>query len=549
PIKPWDVLCHQISGTLLDVQEIEITELFDLTKTAFPYEGMSSQEFKEILQFMEKRKLLEHKNGKITRGSRTRVFYYEHLSTIPDVHKVNALDIATRSSIGVLDEDYVSESIESGSLFVIRGRPWQVVTIEDDEVLCAPVSDLNTEAPRWIGEMIPVPFEVATEVAKVWKGVAEKDKSEVKRWLENDYGISGNAQARMIESIQSCKESLGVFPTEEHFVIEDFDSALVLHAPLGTKANETLGLVIAALLTTRLGIEVGVERDPYRVLFTSNIRLKPEQLVDVLRDYTGAQVSEILAMVVKTTQNFASRFIHVGRRMGIIRRDAKTREIPVKRLIRSYEGTPVFKEAMREVLEEKLDEKRVVNVFDGVSKGLIQITSVETEHPSPLARLIVEEKTRFEVIGEITDENEVLSMMEDRLLSKRFRLVCMATGDWNSVRTVSTMEDRVECPVCGSTMIAALSPNDSDFTKIIKKKVDGKALTRDEEKKYKAGGLTATLISNYGKRALLVLSGRGVGPTTASRILRPELIDRHEILKAIAKAEREYAQTRPFWGD
>ncbi|MHA2071637.1 MAG: hypothetical protein ACW985_07605, partial [Candidatus Thorarchaeota archaeon] len=257
----------------------------------------------------------------------------------------------------------------------------------------------------------------------------------------------------------------------------------------------------------------------------------------------------ILRKTIKTTQNFTSRFIHVGRRMGIIRRDAKMREIPIKRLVKAYEGSPVFDEAMREVLDEKLDEKRVAGIFERGSSGELGVNIARTESPSHLARLIVEEKTRFEVIGEISDEEEVLAMMEDRLLSKRFRLVCMAKGDWDSTRTVSTMDDIVKCPVCESRMIAVLPPTDKDFTKIVAKRVAGKPLTKSEEKKYRAGGLMATLVSDYGKRALLVLAGRGIGATTAARILKPGLIDRHSILREIAKAEKEYARTRPFWRD
>ncbi|MHA1924410.1 MAG: DEAD/DEAH box helicase [Candidatus Thorarchaeota archaeon] len=549
PLMPWDVLCHQICGLLLDTQEIEHSDLLSVLSLAFPYHGLRSESLDRILEFMTEKKLASVENGKITRNKRTRVFYYEHLSTIPDVHKVNALDMATRSSIGVLDEDYVTQNVDTGSVFVIRGRPWQVVSIEEDEVLCAPVTDIDTEAPRWIGEMIPVPYEVATEVAKVWNAIAEKDENEGQDWLKREYGVGDEAQNHVIEKVKESLAELGRLPLESLFIIEDFHSGLVLHAPLGTRTNETLGLVIAALLTTRMGVNVAVERDPYRILFTSSVRIEPEHIVDVLKDYNGKQASMILRKTIKTTQNFTSRFIHVGRRMGIIRRDAKMREIPIKRLVKAYEGSPVFDEAMREVLDEKLDEKRVVDIFDKGSSGKLEVNIAKTESPSHLARLIVEEKTRFEVIGEISDEEEVLAMMEDRLLAKRFRLVCMAKGDWDSTRTVSTMDDIVKCPVCGSRMIAVLPPTDKDFTKIVAKRVAGKPLTKSEEKKYRAGGLMATLVSDYGKRALLVLAGRGIGATTAARVLKPGLTNRHSILREIAKAEKEYARTRPFWRD
>jgi ATP-dependent Lhr-like helicase len=216
-------------------------------------------------------------------------------------------------------------------------------------------------------------------------------------------------------------------------------------------------------------------------------------------------------------------------------------------LIKSFKDSPVFDEAMREVLVEKLDEKQVQSIFDKFSTGELSVHIVRTELPSPLARLIVEEKTRFEVMGELMDEDEVFRIMEERLLSKRFKLVCMGNGDWDSIRTLSTLEDVVECPVCDSRMITARSPTDTEFRKILRKRISGKQLSAKEEKEFKRAALIADLVSRYGKKALVVLSGRGIGARTASRILRPGLVDRLEILKEIAKAEKEYAKTRPFW--
>jgi len=317
---------------------------------------------------------------------------------------------------------------------------------------------------------------------------------------------------------------------------------------LGTRANETLGIVIAALLTTRLGFVVAVERDPYRILFTAKDELKSSHILDVLREYSGEQASHILKIAVKQTQNFASRFVHVARRMDIVRKDAKSNQIPVRYLIKSFEGTPVFEEAMREVLEEKMDEKRTMEVFDRYSNGNLEIRETKTVGPSPLARLIIEEKTRFEVMGEITEEDEVLRMMEERLLSKKFRLVCMAETHWNSVRTIKTLDEVVTCPICESKMIAVLQLSDKDFTKLLDKRLRGKVLlTKEEEKKYKAASLTAELVARYGKTALLVLAGRGIGATTAARILSPSLKERLEILRAIAKGELQYERTRPYW--
>jgi ATP-dependent Lhr-like helicase len=202
---------------------------------------------------------------------------------------------------------------------------------------------------------------------------------------------------------------------------------------------------------------------------------------------------------------------------------------------------------MREVLQEKMDEARVRNVFDKCASGAIDVEVVRTESPSLLAKLIVEEKTRFEVMGEISDEDEVLKMMEERLLSKQFRLVCMAENHWNSVRTVSTLEDEVTCPICDSRMIAAVHQSNQTLVKILEKRRRGEALSKKETRDYQAASLTAQLIARYGKTAILVLAGRGIGATTAARILNPRLKDRLDILRAIAKGELEYERTRPYW--
>ena len=456
--------------------------------------------------------------------------------------------MTTRTSIGVLDEDYVTANVEAGSVFVIRGRPWTVISVdpETSEVVCAPATGANTDIPRWIGEMIPVPYEVASEVAEVWK-TAENRGEKAGKWLGREYGIADNGQIYLIEAVRAAQEALARIPTATDFVLEDFGTGLVLHAPLGTRANESLGIVIASLLTTRLGFDIGVERDPYRILFTSTERIEPDAVIDVLNEYTADQASQILRLAVKNTQNFASRFIHVARRMDIVRRDAKPRLIPVRRLLKSYDNTPLFDETMREVLEEKMDEVRMKDVFEKYRRGSLRVHIVKTTHPSHLARLIIEEKTRFEVMGEISEEDEVLRMMNERLISRQFRLVCMAGAHWDSIRTVSTLEKDVTCPVCGARMIAVLHPSNETFKKALTKRIRGDTLSKQEQKDYNQGALTAQLVARYGKTAILVLAGRGIGPRTASRILKPGLVEQKEILRAIARGEMEYERTRPFW--
>jgi ATP-dependent Lhr-like helicase len=56
------------------------------------------------------------------------------------------------------------------------------------------------------------------------------------------------------------------------------------------------------------------------------------------------------------------------------------------------------------------------------------------------------------------------------------------------------------------------------------------------------------LVETFGKNAIIVLSGYGVGADTGARILR-NMIDQELMYKQIYEAERQYVMTRGFWDD
>jgi len=57
----------------------------------------------------------------------------------------------------------------------------------------------------------------------------------------------------------------------------------------------------------------------------------------------------------------------------------------------------------------------------------------------------------------------------------------------------------------------------------------------------------ASLISEYRKRGVMPLLGRGIGPARAARILPIPFTLEQDFLREILRAEVEYARTRRFW--
>ena len=96
------------------------------------------------------------------------------------------------------------------------------------------------------------------------------------------------------------------------------------------------------------------------------------------------------------------------------------------------------------------------------------------------------------------------------------------------------------------TILNALNYSDYDLGKIIQKKHSGKKISAEENHKFSRAWKISSLLENFGKTALIVLSGYGVGADTGARILR-NMIGEEELYKQIYEAERQYVTTRGFW--
>ena len=96
---------------------------------------------------------------------------------IPEEKQFLVIDQTSDTSVGVLDEAFMAEYGKVGTKFIIRGSPWQIVHVTEDKVYVRPVDDPTGSIPSWIGEEIPVPYEIAQEVAQVRGFVEEKLKS------------------------------------------------------------------------------------------------------------------------------------------------------------------------------------------------------------------------------------------------------------------------------------------------------------------------------------------------------------------------------------
>src|SRR5437879_10267539 len=94
-------------------------------------------------------------------------YYFNKLSMIPDEKQYSIIDQSNDSAVGVLDEAFVAEHGEPGTKFIVRGSAWKMISIRGDKIYVVPVNDPTGAITSWVGEDIPVSYEIAAEVGLI----------------------------------------------------------------------------------------------------------------------------------------------------------------------------------------------------------------------------------------------------------------------------------------------------------------------------------------------------------------------------------------------
>ncbi|MCI4355206.1 MAG: DEAD/DEAH box helicase, partial [Thermoplasmata archaeon] len=216
-------------------------------RRAAPAHDITDPEWEALLAYMAELGSLKNDPGSLRPSRATLHRFYETLSLIPDERTYRLRDIATRRLIGTLDERFVLTQILSSptEIFLLHGRTWKVVEHRDGELLVETVSEIGQE-PRWVGEDLPVPFEVAQEIGRL-RRIGDLVA----------YPLTPEGRARLAERIAARPTDVAS-PDDTTVTVTAQGRLAIFGACFGTRTNDTLALAAAGLLTARLGARVEV---------------------------------------------------------------------------------------------------------------------------------------------------------------------------------------------------------------------------------------------------------------------------------------------------
>ncbi|HUI40081.1 MAG TPA: DEAD/DEAH box helicase [Methanothrix sp.] len=544
--KPMDVLANQLVGLEMDFGEIILERAHQIFARAYPFRDLALEELKEVLDQIAEARLTRIYGERLQRTRKAREYYFENLSMIPDEKRYNVYDIVGRRSVGTLDEAFVVSFAEPGATFVTKGEIWQITEIEEREIKVVPIQK-SGEIPSWTGEEIPVPFEVAQEVGRIRRKIrecletGEEGEKAAISYLTDNYPVDPEAAQELVDLVaKQLEENLPV-PDDAAVVVEGGGPGAIINGCFGHKTNDTLGRTITALLSARFGSSVALQIDPYRIELELPKAMLAEEIANMISELEPEHIEPILEMTLKNTTLLRWKMVHVARKFGALSRDVDYQRVSMAKLLAIFEGTPMYREALREIYHDRLDLGRAKDVLRAIHEGNIAIT---TSSLSPIGTS--GRGGGRDVTSPEHADGAVLDLLKNRIMNDRVLLFCVNCKKWKSMREVGRVPDQPECPVCGSKMVAALKPWEEEEIKIVRK--PEKKKTAEDRRRTKRVFRNANLVLSYGKTAAIALASRGLGPETAARVIGKRQRDETEFYRDILKAEREYARTKRFWG-
>src|SRR3989442_609549 len=271
PRNPLDVLAQQVVAICAD-EEIEVDELHQLVRRAYPFAELSRVQLENVLdmlagrypsdEFAELRpRIVWDRTAGVLRGRQgARRLAVTNAGTIPDrgLFGVHLVDGGGR--VGELDEEMVYEA-RAGQVFLLGASSWRIEEITRDRVLVSPAPGVPGAVPFWKGEGVGRPYELGEAIGRASRElVALSHKPAVER-LTGDHSLDERAAENLLTFLHEQQEATGAVPSDRTVVVERFrdeigDWRVCILSPFGARVHAPWALALGARLRESLGIEV-----------------------------------------------------------------------------------------------------------------------------------------------------------------------------------------------------------------------------------------------------------------------------------------------------
>ncbi|MHA1226284.1 MAG: DEAD/DEAH box helicase, partial [Candidatus Hodarchaeales archaeon] len=294
----WDILFHQIIGILIDLGETSVRKILRIINSSFLYQNITSKDLLPLLEYGKNNYFFyinkDEENGRISLKVKRKAYryYYSNLSTIPTKKTYSIVDIGTQARVGHLDDAFVSTRGEKGAIFILNGLPWELLATKENKIEVRQVKGITQATlPTWEGELIPVSYMVSQSTLELFG----------KRL---DIGSESKVIREELIEFRDKQLKMGSKPSSLRLVVEQAGRQFVIHTFLGSKGNETFGLLLSSIIGAKQGHSIQYKADPYSIFFSC---FRPIDIKETLSTLEREHIIPLLAHRIKTSELFAWR--------------------------------------------------------------------------------------------------------------------------------------------------------------------------------------------------------------------------------------------------
>ncbi len=527
--KAYDVLINQLCALSLEYKEIPVSKAYSIISRAEPYRRLTFEEFLKIAKFASEEKLIKLIDSSIGQSTRTRQYFYSNISVIPEIPKYVVKDVVTNKIIGSLDESFVSSYLDEGTVFITKGMPWKVISVDNGIVQVEKSNELQAAIPDWEGEDIPVTKETAKRVfALIGEGITAHASL-----------LDKNSFEALDKFVKEQRKYFGLYKGEGKLFIENSEDYSIIYMPLGRPANELIAKLFDYAISASSN-RITTIATPYAVfVYFAYSPIKPA----LERFFKSGSLLQLLKgdAYLVNSDLFRYKIAQVAKLAGIVDKNATLTRSDVLRIINYYKDTPIYEEAKRDLLENYFDISTVSSFLEEVSKGAIEI--VVNDGISVFGSELAKSQYAYAELLVETHSEEEIKELEGQVVGKEVELLCTYCGFVFSQK-IKDKDSKLSCPRCNSPMLCMYSDKRAE---ILLKKKKGKELGEQGAKEYEAMLREASLMEAYGNRALIALSTYGIGLATAARILKMLRKTYREFFIDLLAAQKNFVRTKKFW--
>ncbi|ACX72918.1 DEAD/H associated domain protein [Methanocaldococcus vulcanius M7] len=393
PKNCLDVLSQHLVGMALE-KVWDVDEAYNLIKKAYPYKNLSREDFLDVLNYLSggieeknvyaKIWLKDNKFGK--RGKSVRAIYYMNVGTIPDETAVDV--IADGKYVGEVEEEF-AEKLMKGDIFVLGGKTYKYLGGRGNKIRVKEVFDEKPTIPAWFSEQLPLAYDLALDIEKFRKEVLSSDIEDIKEKYDID-----EKTAKAIKNYMDEQDKFAIVPDDENALIESFEEEkrryYIFHFVAGRRANEALARAFANYISKikKCNVRLSVNDYGFALILPKNRKIKRNDIIELFNLDIVKNVEES----IERSEILKRRFRHVATRGFMILRRYMKRKISVDRQQFNAEmllkyckevNHPLYRETLREILEDSLDIDNALDYFEKVKKRKIYYLELPT--PSPFA--------------------------------------------------------------------------------------------------------------------------------------------------------------------